>query len=136
MGSLARDHSDSGLLGFVQELLKDGSLDANCEKIARTLVEKGAQSLSAEDLIVLEAEVIEPYIGDCEGCGTTPAWQQMLHVYDTGLCATCFDRLEGEQVPAVRPDWMPLVTMETEDEELPASDEVVVLVSGGLNPTT
>jgi len=131
MGSLARDHSDPGLLGFIQELLKDGSLDKDCEKIARTLVEQGAHSLSAEDRVVLEAEVIEPYLGDCEGCGTTPSWQQMLHVYDTGLCATCFDRLEGEQVPAVRPDWMPLVAFDTEDDELPASDDVVVLTPHG-----
>ena len=129
MGSLARNHSDPELLGFIQELLKDGSLDANCEKIARSLVASGAQSLSAEERVILEAEVIEPYLGDCEGCGTSPQWQEMLHVYDTGLCAACFDRLEGQDIPAVRPDWMPLIAAPEDDNELPASDEAIVLTT-------
>jgi hypothetical protein len=127
MGSLARDHSDPELLGFLKELLEGGSLDRKCEKITRALLEQGPHSLSAEDRVVIEAEVIEPYLADCESCGTTPAWQQMLHVYDTGLCAACFDRLEGKQVPTVRPDWMPLVAIDTEDDELSVSDDVAVL---------
>ncbi|MGI9331339.1 MAG: hypothetical protein ACR2QB_11555 [Gammaproteobacteria bacterium] len=131
MGSLARDHSDPELLGFIKELLEEGSLNKNCEKITRTLLQQGTHSLSAEERVVLETEIIEPYLGDCEGCGTTPSWAQMLHVYDTGLCATCFDRLEGEQVPAVRPDWMPLAAFTNEDDELPASDDLGALTPQG-----
>lgn len=119
MSALARDHSDPGLLAFVQQLLADNSLDSDCETVARRLLEKGAKSLDAAEKALLENEIIEPYLGDCEGCGKTPDWHEVLQVYDTGLCAACFDRLAEQDVPAVRPDWMPLAPAEIDDEELP-----------------
>ena len=127
MGSLVRDHKDPGLLNFVQDLLKDSSLDADCAAVARKLLEDGSNSLSADERVVLENEIIEPYVSECEGCHNTPSWQEMLHVYDTGLCAACFDRIEGDQVPEVRPDWMPLAAAPAEDEELPVAGDAGVL---------
>lgn len=117
MGPLARDHGDPALLAFVGQLLEDDSLDGEAAVVARKLLEKGAAKLAADERVLLEQEVIEPYITACEACDSTPSWAEMLHVYDTGLCAKCFRKLEGVDVPAVRPDWMPLPRPPEEDEE-------------------
>ena len=120
MGSPARDYSDPGLLAFVQQLLQDNCLEDESQAVAQRLVDEGAGSFSEEELQGLEFAVIEPYLGDCEGCGKAPAWEQVLHVFDTGLCAGCFDRLEGQEVPAVRPEWMPLAAFDTDaDDDVP-----------------
>lgn len=117
MGPLARDHGDPALLAFVGQLLEDGSLDGEAVVVARKLLEEGATTLAADERVLLEQEVIEPYIVDCEACQATPPWAEMLHVYDTGLCASCFDKLEGVDIPAVRPDWMPLPLAPVEEED-------------------
>jgi hypothetical protein len=117
MGPLARDHGDPALLAFVGQLLNDGSLDNEAEAVARKLLEKGATELATNEIVLLEQEVIEPYIAACEACDGTPTWAEMLHVYDTGLCAACFDKLEGVDIPAVRPEWMPLPLPPADDED-------------------
>ena len=123
MKALARDHGDPALLAFIGQLLNDGSLHTEAENVARKLLDKGAGKLAARELILLEQEVIEPYISTCEACDCTPTWAEMLHVYDTGLCAKCFNKLEGVDVPAVRPDWMPLPRPPVEDDDLVGFDE-------------
>ena len=117
MGPLARDHGDPALLAFVGQLLEDNSLDGEAAVVARKLLDKGATMLAADERVLLEQEVIEPYITACEACDSTPSWAEMLHVYDTGLCAKCFKKLEGVEVPAVRPDWMPLPAPPADDED-------------------
>lgn len=117
MGQLARDHGDPALLAFVGQLLEDNSLDGEAAVVARKLLEKGATELAADERMLLEQEVIEPYITTCEACEGTPSWAEMLHVYDTGLCAGCFKKLEGVEVPAVRPDWMPLPKPPEEEDD-------------------
>jgi hypothetical protein len=130
MGTPARDHGDPGLLAFIGQLLADNSLDAAAAGAASQLLANGADSLSAAERILIEQEVIEPYLGPCEACHTTPDWDEVLHVYDTGLCTRCFDRLEGVVVPAVRPDWMPLPAPPPEEEDEPLIEAAVAEPTG------
>ncbi|MDJ0927672.1 MAG: hypothetical protein QNJ73_08480 [Gammaproteobacteria bacterium] len=111
--------NDPGLMAFISQLVEDSSLSPAEDEVARAALDQGIDALSTEDRGRLESSVIEPYLGDCEACGTTPAWEQVLMVYDTGLCATCFDKLEGADTLGVRPEWMPLVTTPDEDEDAP-----------------
>lgn len=117
MAQLARDHGDPALLAFIGQLVEDNSLEGEAAVVARKLLEMGATKLAADERVLLEQEVIEPYITACEACDSTPSWAEMLHVYDTGLCAKCFNKLEGVEVPAVRPDWMPLPKPPEEDDD-------------------
>ena len=126
MGSTARDHGDPGLLAFIGQLLEDSSLEDEAAAAARKLLERGADALNASERVLIEQEVVEPYCTECEACHVTPGWDQMLHVYDTGLCAGCFDKLEGVDVPEVRPEWMPLAAAPPEDDELPVEDPNLV----------
>ncbi len=119
MGITASQLKDPGLTSFIRELVEDDCLTPEAEAIGRLALEKGLHALTSEQQHQLDAEIIEPYTGDCENCGATPSWDEMLHVYDTGLCAACFDKLEGVDDLGVRPEWMPLVTMH-DDEELSA----------------
>ena len=111
--------NDPGLVAFIHQLVDDCSLSPAEEEVARAALVQGIDALSAEDRSRLASSVIEPYLGDCEACGMTPSWEQVLMVYDTGMCANCFDKLEGADTLGVRPEWMPLVTTPDEDEELP-----------------
>lgn len=115
--------TDPGLLAFIQQLVEDCSLSPAEDQVARAALANGIEALSAEDRRQLVSSVIEPYLGDCEACSMTPSWEQVLMVYDTGLCATCFDKLEGADTLGVRPEWMPLAAApeedEDEDEDLP-----------------
>ena len=122
MAKLARNHGDPALLAFVGQLLDDHSLFGDAQVVARKVLDQGADALDANERILLEQQVIEPYISACEACGTEPSWAEMLHVYDTGLCATCFDKPEGVATPAVRPAWMPLIPP-PQEPELPGEDE-------------
>lgn len=132
MASLARDFGDSALLAFVRQLVADNSLDGEAQVAARKLLEAGEKALAAEEIVVLEQEVIAPYVGECEACHGTPAWAEMLHVYDTGLCADCFDKLEGVETPAVRPDWMPMAKPPTEHEDISVEAEETAPVTAAV----
>ena len=117
MASPAWDLGDPALLTFIAQLVADNSLDGEAMAVARKLLEERASALAELEHLILEQEVIEPYFGECEACNSTPSWAEMLHVYDTGLCAGCFDKLEDSAKPDVRPDWMPLVPPVVEDDE-------------------
>ena len=116
MGITPSDIRDPGLTSFIRELVEDDCLTPEAEAIGRLALERGLEALSTEQRRHLDEELIEPYSGSCETCGITPPWDQMLHVYDTGLCASCFDKLEGIDDLGVRPEWMPLVMLPDEDE--------------------
>lgn len=123
MGSKTRDHGDPALLAFVRQLIEDESLDADAEVVARKLLDQGAAGMGANERAILDQEVIEPYLGACEGCNDEPGWAEVLHVYDTGFCAACFDKLDGAEISKVRPDWMPLKPPPVVDEDLPSDAE-------------
>jgi len=125
MGKLASNFDDPGLMTFIRTLVDDQSLTDDGDIVARRALKQGLQGLSAAERQLLETDVIEPYVSRCEGCDCTPAWEQMLMVYDTGLCSECFTRLEGKVVPSVRPDWMPLIIL-PDDAELPESAEATL----------
>lgn len=123
MGSLARDHGDPALLAFVGQLIEDGSLETAAEAVARKLLDQGVSVLNKDERATLDREVIDPYLGACEACKVEPTWAEVLHVFDTGLCAGCLEKLEGVDIPDVRPDWMPLRPPPVVDEDLPAETD-------------
>jgi hypothetical protein len=120
MGTAKMTKDETGLLVFLRELVDDHSLDEPEDRLARKALESGLRGLSSEERAGLDQTVIQPYLTDCEGCGGTPGWREVLAVYDTGLCAGCFDRLAGVDTLGVRPDWMPLaLPEELDDDDLP-----------------
>ena len=110
------------MLGLLAQLLADQCLDAEHEALARRAVDGGLAALDEQARSRLLAEVVEPYCVDCEACGATPRWSERLDVYDTGLCASCFTQLDGDDALGVRPGWMPLPAP-VEDEMLPSETD-------------
>ncbi len=118
MANKSADFSDPSLMQFLKALVDDDCLDDAHEQLARTAISSGLGTLEPSERAVLDAEIVEPYVSSCEACNTTPAWEQMLHVYDTGLCNACFDKLAGVNIPEVRPNWMPLAPAPVEEDEV------------------
>jgi len=119
------DYKDPGLRELVQQLLTDNSLCTEGAQIAEIALAQGLTKLDAEARGLLEKLVIGPYVSRCEACDAIPGWNDMLHVYDTGVCQKCFEQLAGADDLGVRPDWMPLVIVPDEDElAIQPEDEV------------
>ncbi len=117
MGFRLGETADTGLLAFIRQLLDDQCLSPAEETVARTALEQGIEKLNSTERRMLEAEVIEPWLSSCETCGAEPDWDEVLQVFDTGLCHACFEKLAGADTLGVRPDWMPLVTSRGNEEE-------------------
>jgi len=113
---------EAGLLGLLGQLIEDQCLDADDEALARRAIEGGLAALEETSRTLLLSGVVEPYSIDCEACGYTPRWSEQLDVYDTGLCADCFAKLDGSDALGVRPGWMPLPGPADEDSLLPELD--------------
>jgi hypothetical protein len=117
--------NETGLLGFLQQLLEDQCLEGAQEALARRTLASGIAQLTAGERNQLEQEIVAPYSLDCEACGSSPDWAERLDVYDIGLCSKCFNELEGTDDLGVRPDWMPLVPLpENDDLPLAAEDDL------------
>ena len=124
-----RFDDEAGLLGLLQQLIADQCLDAEHETLARRAVDGGFAALDEQSRSCLLDEVVEPYCVDCESCGATPRWSERLDVYDTGLCASCFAELDGDDPLGVRPGWMPLPAPTDSEVLMPETDAEDALVS-------
>ncbi len=118
MTKKSADLSDPSLMQFLKMLVDDESLDDEHEKLARKAIDNGLAGLATSEREILDTEIVAPYVSCCEACSSMPSWQHMLHVYDTGLCNTCFDKLAGINIPDVRPNWMPLIANPVDEDEL------------------
>ncbi|MEK4268959.1 MULTISPECIES: hypothetical protein [Bacillus] len=88
---------DSSFVDFVEDLLKTERLDGKAVMgIGKKIVSDGVKSLSANQLETFIKYGLYPYnyIEECENCGSSIPWAEMLFALDDSYCDECRYKLE------------------------------------------
>lgn len=83
---------------FLTDVINDGGLEPASVGIAKRTLNKGIDSLNANQRYVLNRYVLDTYyVSDCKLCGNDIEWLEMTYAYDNGgFCSGCRNTLDKD----------------------------------------
>ena len=83
--------ADGGFTDYLESLIDSEMIDdPTALGITKQVVDKGIRSLTEKQWFVFEKKVLEPLtVEECDRCGESIPWSEMLEALDSGLCGYC-----------------------------------------------
>lgn len=81
--------------GFVQDLINSGRIEDKEAGIAKSMLDKGYESLSEKQKFVFDKAIKNNIVKECRRCGCDIPWCEMLEALDNGgFCNYCQHMME------------------------------------------